>query len=266
MPDIFSPLTDMCQNQLETSRRIADAFFIGTGKLENVALDTAHRATDEQFHFAQAVGKARDMQAFSNLQSTYWAGKPIQFQKFQQEWIRILAEIQNEVGRATQAYAEHFSSGAMRSMPYRTSGARSNEGIQTPNPFGGMVSAWENAMQGASRFSEQAMESVRNVTRGFQSAAGQASRHDTKRDTHSAARRGSDYASAFVAEPEPADICEDETIVDADTTQQQARHESAGGEPETGLQGEGEGSSPTDMSPESTQESRKSSAGRRKQK
>lgn len=265
MPDILTPITDICQNHLEASRRIADALFVGAGKLEHVALDTAHRATDEQFRFAQAVGRTRDMQGFSNLQSTFWAAKPVQFQKFQQECMRIVGEIQNEVSRATQAYAEHFSAGAMRPMPYPMPGSKAAGGGASANPFGGMVSAWESAMQGASRFSEQAMASARNAVQEFQSATGQRPRQHMRRDASGDARRGTDVASTFGINAEPVDIAaSDEATLEVDEKSHSPRSQVAGREADAG--GTQDQTPPmSDVPSGGGHESTKSTTGRRKQ-
>ena len=60
MPSAMNPIVDMYQTQLEASRRLADVMFSGTQRIDQVMIDTAHRAVTEQLNFVQAVAAARD--------------------------------------------------------------------------------------------------------------------------------------------------------------------------------------------------------------
>ncbi len=165
MPDFLTPISDLCQTQLEASRRISDAIFSGAGKIDRVMLDAGHRAVDEQLRFAQAVGNTRDMQVLSNLQSTFWGAKPEQMQRFQQDFVRILSEVQNQLGRATQAYIEQFGTNVMRSMPFGMPLQQSRSGMSGmsgTNPVSSMMSAWDTTLRGMSQLSGQAIATARS--------------------------------------------------------------------------------------------------------
>jgi hypothetical protein len=173
MPDLLTPLSDLCQTQLEASRRMVDAVFSGTGKIDRMFLDAAHRAFDEQLRYAQAVGNARDPQILANLQATFWSAKPEQVQHLQQEFMRTLAEMQNELGRATQAFIEQFGVSSMRVVPsaLTMTPAAGIAKTQPGNPFAPMMSAWERALQGAAQLSDRTMASMRQAPRLVEAVA-----------------------------------------------------------------------------------------------
>lgn len=156
MPDFLTQFSDACQAQLETSRRISAALFAGTGKLDHTMLEASHRAVDEQLRYAQAIGNTRDMQIFANLQSTFLAARPEQLQMFQQEWMRILAEMQNEIGRATQVLVEQFSTNMMRSMSSAMPLQAGRSAGPAVNPIADVMSAWDKTVRGMSQFASQA--------------------------------------------------------------------------------------------------------------
>jgi hypothetical protein len=85
---------------------------------------------------------------------------------------------------------------------------------------------------------------------------------------HRAARRGSDYASAFATEPEPADVYDEETTIEAEGTPRTAKSESAEQESVPARPGETEEPPQTsfDATSESDQDPSKSTTSRRRQK
>ncbi len=161
MSDLLTPISDLLQKQLEASRRISDALFSGTGKLDHAMLDATHHALDEQLRFVQAIGNTRDPQTYSNLQSTYWASKPDEMQLLQKKMVQIITEMQNELGRAAQSYMEQISLKGMRGMPSTPFGAGNRTTLSTINPFGSVMSAWETTMRGMTSMADQAISTAR---------------------------------------------------------------------------------------------------------
>ena len=157
MSDLFTPFSNFMQTQLDASRRISEALFSVTGKLDHAMLDVTHQAVDEQLRFAQAASNTRDPQAYSNLQSTYWASKLDEAQLFQERMMQIIAVMQDEFARAAQSCVEQMNVQRMQgsaSNPFGTSGYR---GPSATNPFGGVMSTWQTAMRGMSSIGDQAI-------------------------------------------------------------------------------------------------------------
>ena len=172
MPDLLTPLSDLCQTQLDTSRRMNDAVFSSTGKLDRILLDFTYRAFDDQLRLAQATGNTRDLQVLATLQATFWSAKPDQVQSLQKEFMRILAEMQNELGRVSQAFIEQFSAISLRAVPasLSQSGAAPNRTSSASMPFAPMISAWQTAMQGVAQLARRTMASMQQVSKATGSA------------------------------------------------------------------------------------------------
>ena len=162
MSDLLTPISDFLQTQLEASRRITDALFAGTGKLDHAMLDATHRVADEQLRLVQAIGNTRDPQTYSNLQATYWASKPDELQLFQKRMVQIVTEMQNELGRAAQSYMEQMQVRTMRGMPSAPHVTGNPASMSTINPFGSVMSVWETTMRGMSSMADQAISTARS--------------------------------------------------------------------------------------------------------
>lgn len=188
MPDLLTPISDVFQTHMEASRRMYDALFSGTGKIDRVVIDVTRNAVDEHLRFAQAVGNSRDPQMLANLQSTFWANKPKEFQAVQKELLRIMAEVQNDLGRATQSYFEQLGARTMRSTPFGFPPGADKGGMAAMNPFAGMMSVWENTMKGMSSLADQAISTARSgATRASDAAV---------RTAQAAARAGDEVMEA----------------------------------------------------------------------
>ncbi|MBC7415443.1 MAG: phasin family protein [Herminiimonas sp.] len=161
MSDLFTPLSDLLQTHLETSRRVADTMFAGTGKIDHTVLEVSHHALDEHFRYAQAIGNSRDPQMLSNLHTKYWAAKPGEFQMFQKKMVQIVTELQNDLGRVGQSYLEQISLRAMRGTPAGTSAASDPMSAAPMNPFSSAVSVWQNTMRGMSTVADQTISAAR---------------------------------------------------------------------------------------------------------
>ncbi len=172
MSDLLTPISDVVQTQFEASRRIADALFYGVSKIDHAMLDATHHVVDDRLRFAQAIGNVRDFQTYSNLQSTYWVGKPGEVQMFQKKMVQIITEMQNQLGRAAQSYIEQISAKRSRGMPADAFGFGNRAGASA-NPFSSMMSAWENTMRGMSTLAGQAISTARSGATKAGVAAGQ---------------------------------------------------------------------------------------------
>lgn len=180
MSDLLTPISDFLQTQLEASRRISDALFACTGKLDHAMLDATHHVVDEQLRFAQAIGNTRDPQTYSNLQSTYWASKPDELQLLQKRMVQIVTEMQNELGRATQSYMEQMQVRTMRGMPSVPLGGGNPASMSAVDPFGSVMSVWVTTMRGMSRMADQVVSTARGgVNRAGRDAVGAAAQDFT---------------------------------------------------------------------------------------
>ena len=152
MSNFLTPLGDLCQSQLDASRRINDALFTGTGRVDRAMLDASHHAIDEQLRYVQAVGATRDVQGLSNLQSNYWVRPPQQLLQLQQEFVRILAEMHHEVGRATQACFVPLFDSWLEAMPPRSQRIPGSSRSAPGNPFSAMMPTWDAATGSMQQF------------------------------------------------------------------------------------------------------------------
>jgi hypothetical protein len=177
MPSAMNPIIDMCQTQLEASRRLADVVFAGTERIDRVVMDAAHRAVTEQLNFAQAVVATRDPGGIADLQSTFMSRRPDSAMNYQRELIRVFAEIQSEVGKSMQYYIEQVGSSLTLSAATSTRAAQEHASDATFNPMTGMFSVWEKAFREASTMATRNMEAARASLENVSSAAAETTQH-----------------------------------------------------------------------------------------
>lgn len=180
MQNILSPMINLYQNQLEASRRVADAVFSGAEKMDRMMIGATRHAVAEQLNFAQAIATVRDPRSVgAALQSTFMSRNPEDTVNYQREFMRILTEVQNDIGRSMQDYIEHFGSNAASStmrMSERTSEAvqgQANDAVF--NPMTSMFSVWESAFKDVAALAKRNMSNVRSsvddvTTRSLHSA------------------------------------------------------------------------------------------------
>src|SRR5207237_264438 len=135
MPSAMNPIIDMCQTQLEASRRLADVVFAGTERIDRVVMDAAHRAVTDKLNFAQAVVATRDPGGIADLQSTFLSRRPDNAMNYQRELIRVFAEIQSEVGKSMQYYIEQVGSSLSLSAATSTRAVQEHANDATFNPM-----------------------------------------------------------------------------------------------------------------------------------
>jgi len=144
-----NPLVTIYQAQLAVSKRLADALFAGTQKLDRVMIDASHRAFNEQLDFAHAIATGRAPQTVgAALQSGFLAHSPDGAVNDQKEIMRIAIEIQDEIGRSLQDYMEqlgsHVDHNAVKSL-LGASQARATDA--SFSPMTSMFSIWESAFK-----------------------------------------------------------------------------------------------------------------------
>lgn len=147
MQNVTNPLVTMYQAQLEVSRQFADALFSGTEKIDRVVIGATRRAFDDQINLAEAMSTVRDPRsAGTTIQSNLLSHNPDYAVNYQKEIMRIVAEMQNEIGKSLQAYVELLRTNASGT-------AKSTETAQTQakdalfNPMTSMFSVWESAFK-----------------------------------------------------------------------------------------------------------------------
>jgi hypothetical protein len=177
MPSAMNPIIDMCQTQLEASRRLADVVFAGTERIDRVVMDAAHRAVTDQLNFAQAVVATRDPGGIADLQSTFLSRRPDNAMNYQRELIRVFAEIQSEVGKSMQYYIEQVGSSLTLGAATSTRAAQEHASDATFNPMTGMFSVWEKAFREASSMATRNMEAARASLENVSAAAAETTQH-----------------------------------------------------------------------------------------
>jgi hypothetical protein len=203
MPNVLNPIVDMYRTQLEASRRFADVMFSGTEKIDRVVIEATHHAFTEQLNFAQAVASARDPKGVANVQSTFFSRRPESTVTYQKEIMRIFAEIQNEIGRSMQEYAEKLGTNVANNAAAPLKVAQEQATDTVFNPMTGMFSVWESAFKEVASLANRNMAAARS---SYESAAEAATTA-----TQAAARAASDATQ--LATSAASDVSEAATSV-----------------------------------------------------
>lgn len=203
MPNVLNPIVDMYRTQLEASRRFADVMFSGTEKIDRVVIEATHHAFTEQLNFAQAVASARDPKGVANVQSTFFSRRPESTVTYQKEIMRIFAEIQNEIGRSMQEYAEKLGTNVANNAAAPLKVAQEQATDTVFNPMTGMFSVWESAFKEVASLANRNMAAARS---SYESAAEAATTA-----TQAAARAASDATQ--LATSATSDVSEAATSV-----------------------------------------------------
>ncbi|HEY0845790.1 MAG TPA: phasin family protein [Noviherbaspirillum sp.] len=158
----MTPLVTMYQTQLEASRRVADAVFSGTEKIDRVMIDATHRVVTEQLNLAEAMAAARDPRvAGSTLQASFFSGNRNNAVDYQKEIMRIFAEMQNEISRSWQDYVQQLRTQAANNAtrPLETAQSRANDTVF--DPMTSMFSVWESAFKEVADLARRNMSAAR---------------------------------------------------------------------------------------------------------
>lgn len=167
MQNVLSPMMNLYQNQLEASRRFADAVFSGAEKIDRVMIGATRHAVAEQLNFVQAIAAVRDPRSVgAALQSTFMSRNPEDTVNYQRELMHIFTELQNDIGRSMQDYIERFGSNAASStmrMSERASETVQNQANDAVfNPMTSMFSVWESAFKDVAALAKRNMSNVRS--------------------------------------------------------------------------------------------------------
>ena len=164
MQNASNPLVTMYNTQLEASRRFAEAVFSGTEKIDRVMRGATQRVFNEQLNLVQAMTSARDPRTVgSTLQSNLFARNPDDAMNYQKEIVRIVAEMQNEIGRSIQECMEQFRSNANASTtrPLHAAQVQANDTLF--NPMTSMFSVWESAFKEVAEMAKNNMVAARGA-------------------------------------------------------------------------------------------------------
>lgn len=207
MQHIMTPLVTMYQTQLEASRRVADAVFSGTEKIDRMMISATHRAFNEQINLAEAMTTARDPQtAGSTLQASLFSRNRSTAADYQKEIMRIFAEMQNEIGRSWQDYIQQMRSQAAitSTKPLEAAQARANDAVF--DPMTSMFSVWESAFKEVADLARKNMATARTAAGdaagktlqdvGNYADVGAASAEDTARNAADVAASAENAANA----------------------------------------------------------------------
>lgn len=176
MQNVLSPMLNMYQNQLEASRKFADAVLSGAEKIDRVMIGATRHAVTEQLNFAQTIAGARDPRSVgSALQSTFMSRNPEDAVNYQRELMRIFSEIQSDIGRSVQDYIENIGSNAATSAVRPVEAAQQQANDAVFNPMTSMFSVWESAFKDVAAMAKKNMSTARSTmddmtTRSMQSA------------------------------------------------------------------------------------------------
>lgn len=167
MPNVFNPIANIYQTQLEASRQLADAIFAGTGKFDHVVIDATHRAVSDQLRFVQSLAAVRDPQGVANAQTSYFSLRPDRAMEYQREMVRIFSEMQNDIGKSMRQYLEQWSGNVAAGAAETTDAAQEQAG-EAFNPMTSMFSVWESAFREMASLTNKNVEAARS---GFENAA-----------------------------------------------------------------------------------------------
>ena len=145
-----NPLVNMVQHQLDASMRLADAVFLGKGKIDRVILDAIHQAVENNLQMVRAMTEVQDPSQFKDLQSKL-AFHPEKNMHYQQEILSAVADIQAEIGKSVQNYMERFgqsAAGKLSDVAQKYGDKESgNQNQGMFNPVTSMFSVWERAFR-----------------------------------------------------------------------------------------------------------------------
>lgn len=175
MQNVLSPLINMYQTQLEVSRKFADAIFSGTEKIDRMIIGATHRVFTDQLNFAQAMATVRDPRNVGNaLQSSFMQHTPDEAMNYQKEFMRIFADMQNEIGRSMQDYMTQLGSNAASTATKPLESAQEQTNDAVFNPMTSMFSVWESAFKDVAALAKKNMTAARSTAEDVASRTRQA--------------------------------------------------------------------------------------------
>lgn len=181
MQNMTNPFMGMYQTQIEASRRFLDTIFSTTEKLDQVVRGAAQRAVNEQLNFAEAVTQAKDAASIGTTwQSGMASRNSDQAVNYQRELIRIIVEMQSELGKGAQDYVEQLRNQASSGFKpqVEASAAQAAAANVMPNPMTSLFSAWQDAFKQAGSLAQRNLSAATSTfTDAVGTAAQQTSRY-----------------------------------------------------------------------------------------
>jgi hypothetical protein len=172
MQTVFSPLVTMYQTQLEVSKRCADVVFSGTERIDRVMIGATQRAFNDQLDLVQAITSFRDPQSAGNtLQSKFLSRTPDEALGYQTEIMRIIAEMQNDIGKSLRDYVNELGTNAMGSGTIAREHVRAQPSDTAFNPMTSMFSVWESAFKEVASLTKKNMMVARSTVEDATSKA-----------------------------------------------------------------------------------------------
>lgn len=168
-----NPMANLYQSQLQASRRVADAVFNGTEKLDRLVLEATHRVVNDQLAMAQAVASGQNP-ADAGLASSVMQRNSGEVVNYQSEIIRVVAEMQNEIGKSMQEYIEQVGTQAASAQQQagKASGASAGATSQSAyNPMTTLFSFWGTAFKEATALAARNMEAARTAAQSANESA-----------------------------------------------------------------------------------------------
>jgi len=205
MQNMANPFLDVYQTQIEASRRFLDTIFSSTEKIDQVVRGAAQRAVNEQLNFAEAFTQAKDPASIGAAwQSGMAARNSDQAVNYQRELVRIVVEMQSELGRGVQDYVEQLRSQAASGFKPRidaTVTQPAGDTASNSNPMTSLFSVWQNAFKEASSLAQ------RNLST-FNEAVGSAAQQNSRyvNGTAGAARNVAESAESSIASTTDAGV------------------------------------------------------------
>lgn len=212
MQNALNPLAGVYQTQLEASRRLADAFFSGTQKIDSVMIGATHQLFTDQLNFVRELTTARDPGSIgSALQSRMMARNSSQATEYQRELVRIVVEMQSEIGQSMQDYVEQFRNQAVNGIktpfagtsPSTTTASTTGSNAETnANPMASMLSMWENVFKDVATLAQRNMGAAAATANNMTQAASDAATNVADAATAAAATAASSGIQTTASAPE----------------------------------------------------------------
>lgn len=180
MQNMTNPFMGMYQTQIEASRRFLDTIFSTTEKLDQVVRGAAQRAVNEQLNFAEAVTQAKDATSIGTTwQSGMASRNSDQAVNYQRELIRIIVEMQSELGKGAQDYVEQLRNQAASGFKPQVDASAAQAATNVvPNPMTSLFSAWQDAFKQAGSLAQRNLSATTSTfTDALGTAAQQTSRY-----------------------------------------------------------------------------------------
>lgn len=206
MQNMANPFLDMYQTQIEASRRFLETIFSSTEKIDQVVRGAAHRAVSDQLNFAEACAQLRDPASIRTAwQSGMASRNSDQAVNYQRELIRVVVEMQSELGKGVQDYVEQLRNQAASGFkPQAVASMEQPATDSGSNPVTNLFSAWQNAFKEASSLAQRNLSTAATTfTDAVESTTQQTSRYvdATAGTAHNfAANAASSVASAAEAD------------------------------------------------------------------